>query len=251
MHFRNWDTKKRVLQAFYFQINTSVKCISPTKWDMYYLGIVHIDTKRQRELIFFSLNKRRPQGDPTVTYNPLSSGCRKDGTKLFSEVYSERMRGKRQNWNVGNSTLISRNFFTMNIFKHWKRSSKWRWNLHPWRHAERGRARPWATCSPLTFSGGPFQPPWFWFYDIYRENWIKKILDIHLFFLKKTPKYCLNTDSTCLEYNSGIHEKYTICCKILARMKTVSSYWNQWGWKSENQVRRRWDYCHHTCNKLF
>lgn len=40
-----------------------------------------------------SIKKRRPQGDPIAVYNQLSRGCR----KFFSEVHSERRRGKGQN----------------------------------------------------------------------------------------------------------------------------------------------------------
>lgn len=86
IHF-NWDTKKSVLPAFYLQINTPVTCILPTKWDIYSLG--HINKQKKEN----SIKKRRPWGDPVAIYNQLSRGCRKDGTKFFSEMHSER-RGK-------------------------------------------------------------------------------------------------------------------------------------------------------------
>lgn len=145
--------------------------------------------------------------------------------------------------------------------------------LHPWRHLKCDWARPGARCSSeLLWTSLQTNMVWIWLYGfdhipihthtdihtyIYRERVsLKRYLTFIVSFSFKYAQILAKHWYYMFKVHSGTHENcilpyFTTCAKILAWTKLVSCYWNQWSWKAENEVRRRWDYCHHTCNKLF
>lgn len=62
--------------------------------------------ERQRDLRFFSLEKRRLRGDQISVYEYLKGRRELDKAKLFAVVCSDitRNNGQLDNWNIGSST---------------------------------------------------------------------------------------------------------------------------------------------------
>ena len=83
-------------------------------------GLEHLTYEdRLRELGFFSLEKRRLQGDLIAAFQDLKRVYRKDGEGLFIRAGSDRMRGNSFKLEVGRLRLdIRMKFFTVRVVRH-------------------------------------------------------------------------------------------------------------------------------------
>ncbi|KAJ7412749.1 hypothetical protein BTVI_45463 [Pitangus sulphuratus] len=72
-----------------------------------------------RELEVFSLEERRPRGDPIALHNFLKGECSQVGVGLFSQAVTDKMRGHSLKLHQGRLRLdIRGNFFTERVVKH-------------------------------------------------------------------------------------------------------------------------------------
>ena len=104
-------------------------------------GLEHIPCEdRLRELGFFSLEKRKLQGDLIVAFQYLRRTYRKAGEGLFIRACSNsRTRESGCKLEEGRfKVAIRKNFFTVRALRHWDRLPVRLWMPPPWRHSRPG-----------------------------------------------------------------------------------------------------------------
>jgi len=87
-------------------------------------GLEHLSCEeRLRELVLFSLERRRLQGELIVALQHLKGAYRKDVDKLLSRACCKRTRGNVFKLKENRFRLDTRRFFffTMRVVKHWNK----------------------------------------------------------------------------------------------------------------------------------
>ncbi|KAK4827047.1 hypothetical protein QYF61_013231 [Mycteria americana] len=91
-------------------------------WAPHYKRDIEVLERVQRRTMKLPGEKGGSGGDLIALYNYLKGGCREVGVGLFSQVTSDRTRGKGLKLCQGRFRLdIRKNVFTKRVVKHWKR----------------------------------------------------------------------------------------------------------------------------------
>jgi len=86
-------------------------------------GVEHLSCEeRLSNLLLFSLEKRRLQGDLSADFQYFKEAYRKDGDRHFSRSCCDRIKSNGFKLKEGRTRLdIKKKFFTMRVLKHWHR----------------------------------------------------------------------------------------------------------------------------------
>ena len=86
-------------------------------------GLKHFSCEEWlRDLVLFSLRKRKLRTNPISAYNYLKGGCKEDGVRLFSVVHSARTRGSGYKMEHKRLHLNTRKHFcAVKVIEHWQR----------------------------------------------------------------------------------------------------------------------------------
>ena len=93
--------------------------------------------------------KEKATGRSESCLSVSKGGCKKEGDRLFRQVYYDRIIGNSFKQSEGRFNLdIMKKCFTVRMVRHWNRLPRGWWMPHPWRHSKPGWSRLWATwCS--------------------------------------------------------------------------------------------------------
>ena len=81
-------------------------------------GLEHLSCEeRLRELVLFSLEKRRLWGDPIVAFQYLKGASNQEGDRLFMRVDSDRIRGNAFEQSETALCLLYVRLFFPSVFK--------------------------------------------------------------------------------------------------------------------------------------